>query len=271
MFIHIPGINLCGVAILTADERTRLCGHIRDAPVSKDLNSAELAQVIRKVIQQPIRSIPNISPTYGSESELAVKLARDSMRAAEANSVEDAAVESFMCRSRDMAKDVTYGDNLSFRAGLQESQGKVTVSGRLVKHGDIVMLVVGELYLHLADADIQSILPSGCTIKDFLWCNRPFDVVATSKTGGVLEYTLLLKDGAIFVCGLNRPLINESQSKPVMINGMLTKSQAKQKLDVHKRGKNMYVLILTARYELLPEDADGGSSTSPEAVWTLCF
>jgi hypothetical protein len=160
------------------------------------------------------------------------------------NPVADAAVESFLCRSRDVAKDVSYGDSLSFRCRLRENLRKLTVSGRLEKHGGTVMLVAGDLYLHLADTDIQAILPPGYCIDDFVWSNRPFDLAArkpknTSKTGGVLEYTLLFKDGVLRVSGLNKPVIREDEWRPLIDDGISRKSPAKQKLDLHKRGKNM--------------------------------
>ena len=60
------------------------------------------------------------------------------------------------------------------------------------------MLHVGDLYLHLLDADIKSVIGDEFTIDDFLHCNRPYpDVIGTnaSRTKGILEYTLSIVEG----------------------------------------------------------------------------
>lgn len=245
-FVFISERDKFGVFQLDKKAKTRLSMDVKTSVNSKHLNFVDKTEVIYEVLKKTSDSIDADSVTFGSPQEIAMKLAVESMTNSEGlDCIAAASSKSRLCREHNPSKSESYGDMLNFRDRISGQEIKeVTVVGRVIKNGGIVMLHVGELYLHLLDTDIKSVIGDEFTIDDFLHCNRPYpDVIGTnaSRTKGILEYTLSIVEGSVKISGLMQPRISKVDSIST-IEGR--KSDAKRRLDDVKRSKNRFGLTL---------------------------
>jgi hypothetical protein len=224
--------------------KTRLSIDVKGSLTSKHFNSVDKTEVIYEVLSTLFDRRDAESVMFGSPQVIAMKLAVESMTAQEGlDCIASASSKSRLCREYTPPNSESYGDLLNFRDGMSEQESKeVTVVGRVIRNGGVVMLKVGEMFFHLLDDDIKSDIGDEFTIDDFLHCNRPYpDVLGTnaSRTKGVLEYTLSVVEGSVKISGLMQPRITKFDST-LTIEGK--KSDAKRRLDDVKRSKNRFVL-----------------------------
>lgn len=218
---------------------------VKAAPVSKSLNDLNISNVIYLMLSTIRLSFSDYGCVFGTTQELATKLAFLSLHLGSDSDNQlnllDSATTSFLCRKMDEQRNVAYGNKLHYRDGLSNFK-EVTVSGHLVKRGGKLMLVVGNLFLHLDEADLTSKINPSFSLDDFLWTNRPYSTKLT-KSKGVLQFTLRQENenGKIKIEGFKMPVISEHDSRPLIINGVSHKTQAKKELDLLKRRKNMYL------------------------------
>jgi hypothetical protein len=233
----------------------RLFKAAKGAQNSKGLNQIHLTSVMYTVLSSSKMSINDVSISFGSLEFLALELARRSFgfeSSPNSNSFLDATCSSLLCREHDEKRITSYGTELNYRFAFDRSSSKeITVEGKLQRIGDIVMLQVGYMYLHIDNSEIMSAIKtltgSDCfSVDDFLWSNRPYGTshgTNSSRTKGVLEYNLLLDNERLYINGLFLPKIREADTIPV---SPTEKNLVKKELDLLKRRKNMYVLLSNA-------------------------
>jgi hypothetical protein len=248
VFILIPSRNKFGYAALNDESRSLLVQSFHTVPHCKELNELELMRVLFELKKSPSLKMPRIELVFGSEMKVAIDLARSSMGQNGALlSIADSAIESRLCRENQSYSSPSYGEKMHFRKSIKKEFNEVTVTGEMIFHGEKYMLVVGGLYLHIKDDEIDRFLIRGRTSRDFLWANRPHvgDLRGNaSRTRGLLQYTITLKGDFIFISGFKVPMISKEDAQMVDGSGEIPeKSQEKKDLDLLKRKKNRYWLL----------------------------
>jgi hypothetical protein len=184
---------------------------------------------------------------FDTEQGLAVELASliQSWKKVDDNPIRLAAVKSIGCRKMETRE--RYGNCLDYRRALEQSaKDEVTVGGLIEKRGDGAVLRIGNFNFQLNGAVIVEAIGARFTLDDFLYANRSTndaDQGVASRTKGILQYTLSMKDDECLISGLLQPVLTKADAQPVIDEeGRSSKSAGKKELDRLKRNKNMYFI-----------------------------